>query len=149
MKATRAHLLGEFIGTLDDLIYYRSRFSGRLLVRRRWKCKNHPTHPRFRNVQQALYALNVSEGFKQDLRHYLYLFNRLPENENCGVRAWNNLYLKMMYAMQKMMPEQVDLLCITRTQIEEQDLPCRTVARAIEAGLLPMVRDFSRFKQAL
>ena len=82
MKATRANLLGEFTGHLDGLIYYRSKKNGKLYVRRRFKFKNHPAHPVFTKNIQNIYALSPSEGYKQNLKIYIALFNaNLPEGK--------------------------------------------------------------------
>jgi hypothetical protein len=145
MKATRANLLGEFTGKLDGLIYYRSRYTGKLYVKKQWKFRNHPEHPRFCNAQQAIFVLQPSAAYIQNLKDYLWLYNKLPENDMGGVHAWTNLYNKMMYAMQKAMPETVNLSNITRQQIVEQNLPCRSLKMAIEAGLLPVVKGYTRF----
>lgn len=145
MKATRANLLGEFTGKLDGLIYYRSRYTGKLYVKRQWKFKNHPEHPRFRSVQQAIFALKPSPDYIQNIKDYLWLYNKLPANELRGAHAWTNIYSKMMYAMQKAMPDNVSLESITRQQIMEQNLPCRNLRMAIETGLLPKVKGYNRF----
>jgi hypothetical protein len=149
MKATRANLLGEFTGKLDGLIYYRRRSNGKLYVRRQFRFKNHPSHQGFSSAQKAIYAINPSEGYKQNLKDYLNYYSRLPESDNKSYQAWTNIYAKLMFAMQKAMPDTVDLRAITRTQIEQQSLPCITVKAAVEAGLLPKVKGYERLDKAL
>ncbi|MDD4224000.1 MAG: hypothetical protein PHD87_05380 [Candidatus Cloacimonetes bacterium] len=143
MKATRANLLGEFTGKLDDLIYYRRKPGGKIYVRRQFKFKNHPGQPGFASAQKAIYALAPSEAYKRDLKDYLILYNQLPGNADNNAQSWTNIYNKLMFAMQKNL--QVPLKNISRAQIAQQNLPCRTVKEAIEAGLLPEVRDYERF----
>jgi hypothetical protein len=149
MKATRANLLGEFTGKLDGLIYYRRRGNGKLYVRRRWKFKNHPQHPKFAAAQRVIFALQPSEGYKSNLKDYLLRYNLLPENEGKQAQSWGNLYVKLMYAMQKTYPETVALAYLTREQIVSQNLPCRSIKAAVEAGLLPVVKGFERFVNEL
>lgn len=149
MKATRANLLGEFTGKLDGLIYYRSRYTGKLYTRKQWEFKNHPEHPRFRKVQQAIFALKPSPEYIQNIKDYLWLYNKLPENDMRGAHAWTNIYNKLMYAMQKAMPENVCLSSISRQQITEQNLPCHNLKTAIEAGFLPVVKGYGRFTAEL
>lgn len=36
----------------------------------------------------------------------------------------------------------INLVTLTREQIEIGDLPCRTVKQAVEAGFIPVVRDY-------
>ncbi|MDY0152465.1 MAG: hypothetical protein RBS43_09355 [Candidatus Cloacimonas sp.] len=145
MKATRANLLGEFTGKLDGLIYYRSRITGKLYVRRQWEMKDHPAFPAFSSANRAIFVLNPSAAYKQNLKDYLQLYNMLPDEANKPMNSWTNIYVKLMFAMQKALPETVDLKTITRTQIEQQSLPCHTLKTAIEAGLLPAVKCYTRF----
>jgi hypothetical protein len=144
MKATRAHLLGEFTGKLDGLIYYKSRRTGKLYVRRQWEFKHHPAHQEFGSAQKAIYAIQPSEGYKQNLKNYLYCYNNLPDRSNENCQTWTNIYAKLMFAMQKALPETVDLKYISRRQVEEQNLPCGTVKMAVEAGLLPVMKGYER-----
>ncbi|MDD2230319.1 MAG: hypothetical protein PHY48_13010 [Candidatus Cloacimonetes bacterium] len=145
MKATRANLLGEFTGKLDELIYYRSRRTGKLYVRRRWKFVNHPAAPQFSSANKAIFALQPSVGYKDNLRDYLLLYNKLAKCEDKPLWTWTNVYSKLMFAMQKAFPSTVDLKIISRAQIAEQNLPCITLKAAIETGLLPMVKGYERF----
>jgi len=149
MKATRANLLGEFTGKLDGLIYYRRKPSGKLYVRRQWKFDNHPSHPGFAAIMTNINALQPSEGYVQNLKDYLFLYNRLPQNEGRELYCWNNLYVRLMFALQTANPETVNLATLSREQIETQNLPCRTVKDAVEAGLLPVVKGYERFSQVL
>ena len=145
MKATRANLLGEFTGKLDGLIYYRRSFDGKLLVRRQWKFVDHPAHAGFASSQRKIFALQPSAEFIQDMKLYLLLYNQLPDCAIKPIQAWSNLYVKLMFALQKAMPDTVNLQTITRQQIEAQNLPCRSLCAAIEAGLLPQVSGYQRF----
>lgn len=149
MKATRANLLGEFTGKLNDLIYYRRKPGGKIYVRKQFTFENHPGQPAFASAQKAIYALKPSAGYKRDLKDYLILYNRLPKNAESNAQSWTNIYNKLMFAMQKAFPEQVQLKNISRELISQQNLPCRTVRDAIEAGLLPEVRDYERFTKAI
>lgn len=147
MKATRANLLGEFTGKLDGLIYYRSKQNGKLYVRKQWSFRDHPEHPRFRNNQRAIFALQPSAAYIQDLRDYLMQYNTRAKNNSA--HAWSNLYARLMYAMQKAMPDTVNLATLTREQIVQQNLPCRTVKTSVENGLLPLVNGYERYNAEL
>ena len=149
MKATRANLLGEFTGKLNDLIYYRLRPGGKIYVRKQFKFKDHPAQPGFASAQKAIYALNPSAGYKRDLQDYLALYNNLAQNKDNPLQSWTNLYNKLMNAMQRALPGQVELKNITREQIFAQNLPCRTVKDAVDAGLLPSVRDYEQFRELI
>jgi hypothetical protein len=45
-------------------------------------------------------------------------------------------------AVAKSKPGCFDLATITREEIENDNLPCRTVKQAVEAGFIPLVRDY-------
>ena len=55
----------------------------------------------------------------------------------------------MMWNMQKTMPDQVDLKTITKEQIYDNNLPCKTLKQAIEAGLLPEVEGYQRWNKQI
>ena len=66
-----------------------------------------------------------------------------------GVRPlWNNLYMQIMYGLKALNPD-LDLQTISRAYIELHDLPCRSVARAVDAGLLPPVRGYEELDSEL
>lgn len=50
----------------------------------------------------------------------------------------------MIYAMEKVNPEKVDLAAITKTQIQSQDLPFRDVMCAVEVGFLPEIKGWEK-----
>jgi hypothetical protein len=92
---------------------------------------------RHKLIMANLKLLQPSQGYKQNFSDYLLAYNQHPDYRHKPLLSWNNIYLKMMFAMQKTLPEQVDLKTITRHQIIAQSLPCRTLKSSIEAGLLP------------
>ena len=149
MKATRANLLGEFTGMLDGLIYYRSRHTGKLYVRRCFTFKAHPRHAAYAAIQKNIFVIDPSQGYKADLKFYLLLYNQLPVADHKPLYSWSNLYVKLMFAMQTADPAGIDLATITREEINEHNLPCRTVKAAIEAGLLVPVSGYERFDREI
>jgi len=60
------------------------------------------------------------------------------------LNSWNNLFLKIMFAMQKAMPEDVDHRTLTGEQIVNQNLPCRALESAVEAGMIPKLKGCER-----
>lgn len=96
------------------------------------------------DIMVNLKQLNPSAAYKRDFKDYLFQYNQLEENRSRRLVCWSNIYLKLLYAMQKAVPN-VDLLTLSRAQIEKEDLPCRTLKAAIDAGLLPRVEGYARF----
>jgi hypothetical protein len=75
-------------------------------------------------------------------------YNGLPENAEKEMYSWVNIYLKMMHQLAKSYPE-IDLKTITRDYIYDNNLPCISVKRAVEAGLLPPVTDWELLDRTL
>jgi hypothetical protein len=147
MKVTFKHMIGGFTGSIDELVYYYDSRLRRVLARRKPKVKISLRHLEFGETAKNLMRINPSEKYKDDLRAYAERTYNLPEFG--GVRPlWNNLYMRIMFAMKKDDPS-LDLLNITRAYIELHDLPCRTVQRAIDAGYLPEVRDWQSLTHEL
>jgi hypothetical protein len=145
MKVKYKYNLQGYRGKIDGLIYYIDKHSGRSLARSEFKFKNHPAHTPFREAQQHIYALAPSAEYKLNLYDYCMGYNALPEAEYKKLYSWCHVYNKLMWAMQKAMPDEVDLKTITREQIIAESLPCKTLKDAIDAGLLPKVKGFERF----
>jgi len=147
MKRESKHIPADFTGSVDELIFYRHKANGKIYARKRFTFKNHPGQAPFASAQKAIYALQPSQAYRQNLSDYLIGYNKLKINDGREVIAWTNLYNKLMFAMQKQLG--IALTGITREMIVQQNLPCQTVKAAVEAGLLPKVPDYERFNQPI
>jgi hypothetical protein len=56
--------------------------------------------------------------------------------------------MKLMFSMAKTIPE-IDLSTITKQEIYDFELPCLSVNRAVDAGLLPEVKGYKRFNNLI
>jgi len=146
MKAYFKNLLSGLSGVLDDKILYYHSVLEVCLLRSKPEFEPNSRTERLKQIMQNLQGINPSAEYKQNFKDYLIQYNNLKANKHKRLISWSNLYLKMFYAMQKALPE-VDLLTITREQIEMQNLPCKTVKNAIDAGLLPKVCDYQRYNR--
>lgn len=145
MKPYFKHTLHGFIGKLDGLIYYMDKFSGRIIARKAFKFKNHPGQPPFKLAQKQIYAVHPSLMYQYDLKDYCLSYNNLPQNGGKPLFTWCHVYNKLMWAMQKLYPEKVNLQKITREQVYKEQLPCISLRTAIDAGLLPKVNGYERW----
>jgi hypothetical protein len=144
MKVLFKHLIQGYTGKADDLVIYYDRRLNRVIIRKNVPVKLTQRHENFGLVTQNLHRLNLSQGYKDDFRVYTDLYSRLRTNYDNPVSSWYNLFIRMMYGLAKADPEHVDLKTITRLQIETDNLPCISVKSAIQAGLLPTVRNYER-----
>jgi hypothetical protein len=141
MKVHYKKALCGYSGTSDDAVYYYHPGIQLSLVRDYVIPKESSANRRMKAVMQNLQQLQPSEGYKQNFKDYLIRYNRLKVNQDSPVLAWNNLFLKLMYAMEKATAG-IDLATLSRQQIIDLDLPCQSVCRAVEAGLLPSVDGY-------
>lgn len=143
---TRAIPMG-YTGTIDDIIYYQRGANGRLYARKKPSAAIHSGNNIFSAAQRGIYAFNPSQGYRQNLADYMIGYNQLKATEDKPAQCWNNLYNKLMFAMQRTMG--IPLAQITRQMITDLGLPCSSVKAAVEAGLLPWVRGYERFDRSL
>jgi len=148
MKVKFQYGLAGYTGKADGLIYCYNRKSGKVFTRRKVQPKITAHNHKTGSITANLHSLQPSTGFKNDLRLYSLRYNGLSENAEKNVYSWVNMYLKMMYRLAKLYPE-IDLITITRDYIYANDLPCMSVKRAVEAGMLPPVTDWELLDNSL
>ncbi len=96
-------------------------------------------HNDYRLIAQNLRDIQPSVAFKNDFKVYTSLYKDLPDAKK-SVSGWYNLYISMLWTMQK--AGMVDLKTLTRQQIYDDNLPCKSVKSAVQAGLLPAVLNY-------
>jgi hypothetical protein len=143
MKVGFQYGIGGYSGKLDGLVYYYDKVGGRVYARKWVYPRLTQENERIGIISDNLFALKPSDAYKDNLRLNVTRYNALKSAEHKPVRSWVNIYLKMMYNMAKLMPE-VDLRTISRETIYQNDLPCKSVKQAVEAGLLPVVKGYER-----
>lgn len=138
-----------YSGTTEDAVYYYHPKLQVSLVRSYVKPNNEKNTSRHTAIMKNLKLINPSAGFRLNFHDYHLAYNNHRDYQHRPMLSWNNLYIKMMFAMQKALPEQVDLKTITRQQISEQNLPCKTLKDSIEFGLLPPMDGYERWEKEI
>lgn len=144
MRAYFKNMLQAYRGTCDGLVYYYNPRLQRIIVRPHVKPRPSVQTRRFAAIAKKLKALAPSEAFKTDMTVYTDIYNRRLGSKSRPehiLSNWYNAYMKMMYALQASDPG-IDLEFLERIHIENNDLPCRSVKRAVEAGLLEPVPGY-------
>jgi hypothetical protein len=100
------------------------------------------------NISKNLFALQPSADYIDDMKLYLMRYRSLRYGANIRIRSWSNLYSKLMRDMAKADPT-IDLISITREYIYAHNLPCISVKKAVEAGLLPVVHNWQSYDHEL
>ena len=148
MRATFTYGIGAYSGKLDGVVFCRYRREGLVNVRKYTYPTLTESNHKLGGTTANLHGIKPSEGYKNDMRTYLSRYNTLRENEGKYVRSWVNMYLKLMREMAKR-DGSIDLLSLSREEIFTRDLPCISVARAVDAGLLPVVYDYGRLNREI
>lgn len=141
MKVLFKNLIQGYTGKADDYVIYYNRTLNKVIMRERPVYRNHPAHAPFKNVMKNLKVLNPSPAYRENCKAYLVEYNRIPANINRNIVTWSNLYQKIMWMLHRIRPE-IELAELTRAQIESENLPCRSVKQAVQAGLIPKVRNY-------
>lgn len=136
----------QYSGKLDGLLYYYHSGLEVTLARRKPQMPLQQMNTRYKNISKALKKINPSAQYKQNFKDYLVLLKEFYDD--ITMISWHNLYVKMMWNLEKQNPS-IDLTKLTRQQIVEQDLPVRTLKKAVEAGLLPKAKGYTKFTAAI
>jgi hypothetical protein len=148
MKVTFKWGIQGMSGYGEDAVFYYNPVLRRTLKRNYVYPKNVPSAARNSVIMQNLRLIQPSTAYKFNFVDYRAAVNSLPEYKEKPFTSWSCIYLKLLYALQKA-DNRVDLTTLSRAQIYAQDLPCKTLKAAIEAGLLPAVENYQRFDQEI
>jgi len=144
MKVVCQYGVRGLSGKIDNSVFYYHPGIQRSLMRKYVVPDNAKNTNRTKAIMANLQHIQPSHDYIVNFKAYMYKYSDLKEFQHKPMASWYNLYIKMLFAMQKTMPD-VNLRKITREQIYEQNLPCKTVCAAIEAGLIPEVEDYQRY----
>jgi hypothetical protein len=147
MKVLFKHLIQGYTGKADDIILYYDRRFNKVIARVYVPVKLTQKHRDFGEIAKNIRRLNLSEAYKQDFKIYTDLYSRMRVNYEHPVSNWYNLFIRMMFKMAQM--PGIDLKTITRYQIELLSLPCISVKAAVDAELLPRVRNYESLDNPL
>ncbi len=143
MKARMQIGMMPISGKAGELVYCYNRRTGGMYAREYTYPTLTENHHKMGGVAKNLFAINPSEDFKYDCRTYAYLYANSRKNRGVKIWTWSNCYLHLMYALAAALPE-LNLSTLTREEIYQQELPCISIKRAVEAGLLEKVDNYER-----
>ena len=161
MRAIFKNMVMAYVGKADGLIFYYNPRINRMVVRKHVKPRESAPNRRLAAVASNLKALNLSEGFKSDMKVYANLYNRKVGNFENLIPSWPSAFNKMIWKMARtyalngalleddLYAPRIDLATLTRAEIFAGDLPCRNVKRAVEAGLMPAVVGYELLTQEM
>lgn len=148
MKAKIKMLLPGFTGNMDDVvIYYNSKLNC-YVTRRKVTPKKSVSTKRTSEIYKFAKRINLSQAWKDDCDAYIRAYNAYYRKQGRALVSWPSVWMKMMSAQLKASP-QLNISTLTREEVMEQNLPCRSISTAIDAGFLANVKDSDRFTQLI
>lgn len=131
-------------GKLDGLVYCHFTKTDQVYTRKDTPPKRNPSANRLRLIMANFKLINPSTAYRKNLTDYLYKYDKQHDKAGEAILNWSGIFLKIMFAMAKANPE-IDLATLTREQIYASNLPCITLKDAVQAELIPYVRDWKKF----
>jgi ABC-type glycerol-3-phosphate transport system substrate-binding protein len=147
MKVTLKHRQHNYKGECDDLVYYTTRGSNQLFARRYVRPRYTAANQMIGNSGKHIKTLRPSEGYIQDLKHYIDLYNSRLWPDEPHLHNWYALFVRLMFAQAKALS--IPIFSLTFELINAQQLPCRSVKTAVEAGLLMEVEGYERLENPM
>ena len=124
------------------VIYYNSHLN-KYIARRKVVPKPTINNELMQEIFNFAQRIDISEEYKEDCRKYIQRYNSEYHSQGKPMSTWPNVYLKVMRDMLKNYPD-LDIMKLTREEIIKKNLPCQSIASAIEAGYLNKVRDWQQ-----
>ena len=146
MEVTFKNLLHAYSGKCDGIVYYYNKRMGKVIARRLTEPKTHKQNLELSAISQNLKKLNLSTGYKGNLKVYTEM-SRLLSGGRQSFYSWTNVFMKLMFALAKQYA--LDLKTLTREQIYDSQLPCLSVKTAVEAGLLPAIAGYENLVELM
>ncbi|PKN80256.1 MAG: hypothetical protein CVU48_02625 [Candidatus Cloacimonetes bacterium HGW-Cloacimonetes-1] len=141
MKAKVKLALPGFAGNMDDMvIYYNSRLNC-LIARKKVMPRRVPPNTTFCDIHAFIKRIAVSDAYKEDCRRYISLYNQQNRRRGRALNSWLNVLMRILMRLKTDYPD-IDYTVLTRDQIIAESIPCLTLARAIDAGLLEKVPGY-------
>ncbi|OQC48811.1 MAG: hypothetical protein BWX57_01172 [Tenericutes bacterium ADurb.Bin024] len=138
MKAYVKLMLPGFTGNMDDVVIYYNSHLNKYIARRKVIPKYTPSNDIIKDIFAFAKRIELSEGYLNDCREYIFQFNRKNRRQNRAMSTWPNVFMKVMRATMKSYPD-LDLKTLTREEIIAMNLPCRNIFESVKAGYLEKV----------
>lgn len=141
MKAKLKVMLPGFTGNMDDVVIYYNSKLNKYIARKKVKPKFTPDNSIVKEIHVFRRRIGVTEAYLDDCREYIRLFNQKFRRQGRALSTWPNVYMKVMRALKDHYPE-INFKTLTREDVIDQSLPCRTIAAAVEASYLEKVPGY-------
>jgi hypothetical protein len=148
MKATLKVMLPGFTGNMDDVVIYYNSKLNKYIARRKVQPSFTPDNSIIKDIHAFRRRIRVREAYLDDCREYIRLFNQKFRKQGRAMSTWPNVYMKVMRALKSQYPE-INFNSLTREEVIERQLPCKTIADAVNAGYLEKVPGFEKLNREI
>lgn len=148
MKAKLKIMLPGFTGNMNDVVVYYNSHLNKYITRRKVKPTFVPSNKDMKEIFALARRIRITAGYKADCTEYIKRFNRINRRHGRALSTWPNVFLKLMRAQQKAMPA-LNYKTLTREQILAQQLPCRCISSAVEAGYLEPIPAYQELENTI
>jgi len=148
MKAKLKIMLPGFTGNMNDVVIYYNSHLNKYITRRKVKPTFVPSNKDMKEIFALSRRIKITTGYKADCFEYIKRFNRVNRRHGRALSTWPNVFLKLMRAQHKALPE-LDYQTLTRAQIIAQNLPCRSINAAVAAGYLEEVPAYQELENTI
>jgi len=143
MRAQFKYGIGSFSGTIDDMVFRPVKSKSGSYVRKYASPKLSEQHLNFGKISKNLISLyySCSPSYISDLKLYtIRYFNQIKHSSGFDVSHSSfSVFTKILWALKRKYPDDIDLSDIDLRFIYNHDLPCLSILYSINAGLLPRV----------
>lgn len=101
-----------------------------------------------REAPEYLQCINLSQAWKHGCDAYVRVYNAFYCRQGRAMSSRSSAWMKMVSAQPKAAPK-LNIFTLTREDLSEQNLPCRFINTAIDAGFLDDINDSGRFTQLI
>ena len=135
MKAYVKLTLPGFTGNMDDVVIYYNSHLNKYIARKKVIPKYTPSNEIIKEIFAFAKRIELSDGYLNDCREYIFQFNRKNRRQNRAMNTWPNVFMKVMCAIMKSYPD-LDLKTLTREEIIEMNLPADLLMIRLKSDIL-------------
>lgn len=148
MKARVKLALPGYTGNMDDMVIYYNSVLNCLIARKKVIPRFTPNNQDVKSAFALAKRIELSDAFLADCRTYIRAYNQKNRRHHRALTSWPAVWMKLIKSMLQAYPG-MDIDQLTREAIISNDLPCRSIAAAVQAGCLEPVHGAEKLTQLI
>ncbi len=148
MKARVKLALPGYTGNMDDMVIYYNSVLNCLIARKKVIPRFTPNNQDVKSAFALAKRIKLTDAFLDDCRAYIRGYNQKNRRHHRALTSWPAVWMKLIKSMLKAYPD-MDIDQLTREYIISAELPCGSIATAVEAGYLEPVSGYGKLNNIL